>query len=475
MKISKEALVLYEKALDSYYKNQFDKALRFFLESLEIEPNFAEAISYLANIHRFLDYKMKTKEDVFRLLTKALEIDPNSAIVMRNLGIGYAEIKKNLDKAMECYKKAIKLDPKIVVDLQLGNIHFRREEFDKAIEYFKKVPPEEPQYIWASGNLGILYQQIKMYEKATQFFELAVKSNPFENSYWIRLISCYALNRDILKAFKTIDRARIFLPNDLDLKEVSELIEKQYEALRKLFELNKKVKEKPTGIDETIKLLKEHQNIIRNALPMDTLINIEEKSPNDYLAQKYRRFREIQTQLQNYVAIHPKYPDLKDFTKFDLTTNLTDFESQFKTTSYTYPSKELSKKFYNFLSEVVEILYIANRINIIPYSVQKEIRKSIIKLGMKFSRLKIVEIAEKCKESEDSIVLTALDMIECNEIHAEYFSSTKTLAFDQRTNIDEVDLIMKKFNKWELQFCNNCGNKILDNKQQICEYCGEKL
>ncbi len=63
--------------------------------------------------------------------------------------------------------------------------------------------------------------------------------------------------------------------------------------------------------------------------------------------------------------------------------------------------------------------------------------------------LQIPEIAEKCGEEEDCIIIVAQDMIENKKIYAEYFKSTKSLVFDQRANIDEIDDLMKKFEEWE--------------------------
>lgn len=40
-------------------------------------------------------------------------------------------------------------------------------------------------------------------------------------------------------------------------------------------------------------------------------------------------------------------------------------------------------------------------------------------------------------------------MIESNEIYAQYFSSTKSVAFDQQTNIKDIDKLMEQYRQWE--------------------------
>ncbi|KKM63757.1 hypothetical protein LCGC14_1508280 [marine sediment metagenome] len=211
-----------------------------------------------------------------------------------------------------------------------------------------------------------------------------------------------------------------------------------------------------------------------NEIDLDILIKSEEENPG-FLITKYKRFREIQEKLKNYSTKYSNFPDLEDISNFDLSTNFKEFIISFNKRTITYPSKEIRDIISGMLSEIQEILYFSKQIIIIPYSIQKKIKQSILKLGVRFNRLKTEEITEKCEELEDCIVIMALDMIENNEIHAEYFKSTKTLVFDQRTNIDEIDSLMKKFDEWELQYCKNCGNRILDKKQNICEYCGKEL
>ncbi len=82
----------------------------------------------------------------------------------------------------------------------------------------------------------------------------------------------------------------------------------------------------------------------------------------------------------------------------------------------------------------------------IPRDIENKIRKTILKLRLKYSRLQISEIAEKCGEPKDCIIVVARDMIKNNEIHAEYFKSTRSLVFFQQ---DNINLLMKKFEEWE--------------------------
>ena len=78
------------------------------------------------------------------------------------------------------------------------------------------------------------------------------------------------------------------------------------------------------------------------------------------------------------------------------------------------------------------------------------IKKTILDLGTKFGRLQIMEISEVCSIKEEELIIdTVKEMINNKEIYAQYFSSSKAVAFDQQANIEEIDRLMATYKKWE--------------------------
>ncbi|TFF95894.1 MAG: hypothetical protein EU547_07015 [Promethearchaeota archaeon] len=77
------------------------------------------------------------------------------------------------------------------------------------------------------------------------------------------------------------------------------------------------------------------------------------------------------------------------------------------------------------------------------------VKKTIIELGTKFTRLDIKDISEKCKENKYTIIRTIKEMIKNKEIYAKYFDTTKTVAFNQQANINEIDDLMGLYREWE--------------------------
>ena len=80
------------------------------------------------------------------------------------------------------------------------------------------------------------------------------------------------------------------------------------------------------------------------------------------------------------------------------------------------------------------------------------IKKIVINLGMKFTRLEIIEIIEKTGiDDEELIINTITEMIENNEIYADYFSSTKVVAFNQQAIVKDIDSLMNTYKQWEVE------------------------
>jgi len=78
------------------------------------------------------------------------------------------------------------------------------------------------------------------------------------------------------------------------------------------------------------------------------------------------------------------------------------------------------------------------------------IKKTILDLGTKFARIQIVEISEVSEIVDEKLIIsTVKDMIKNKEIYAKYFESSKSIAFDQQANIEEIDKLISIYKDWE--------------------------
>lgn len=80
------------------------------------------------------------------------------------------------------------------------------------------------------------------------------------------------------------------------------------------------------------------------------------------------------------------------------------------------------------------------------------IRKTILDLGTQYSRLEIKDVSERCYINQNIVQRDLEEMILNKEIFASYSKKNKTIEFDQNSNIDEIDDLMKIYENWESEF-----------------------
>ena len=86
------------------------------------------------------------------------------------------------------------------------------------------------------------------------------------------------------------------------------------------------------------------------------------------------------------------------------------------------------------------------------------IKKKVLELGTNVDRLLISDIMKATNiDDEDLAIRVIKEMIEKKEIYAEYFSISKSIAFDLQANVEEIDKLMKMYEDWEER---NIGKKI---------------
>ncbi|CAA6808663.1 MAG: Unknown protein [uncultured Sulfurovum sp.] len=103
------------------------------------------------------------------------------AIAYYGKGIIY-EGNKEYDKAIELYKKAIKVNVKYYsAYYNMGGIYYNQKEYDKAIEVYKKAIEVNPQEDLTYYNMGHSYLSNKEYNKAIESYKKVIEINPKNN------------------------------------------------------------------------------------------------------------------------------------------------------------------------------------------------------------------------------------------------------------------------------------------------------
>ena len=167
---------------------------------------------------------------------------------------------------------------------------------------------------------------------------------------------------------------------------------------------------------------------------------------------KNRKFKKVIN------IVKSRLEDLNQFFQYKKIIKL--FSDSYKTKSYNLAFDKYIKAEYHknkIMPSNLEFFGVSEKekdfklnFTVVVLNLTNKIKKAVLDLGTKFTKLEIKEIKEKCNvESTDLIVDVIKKMIKDKMIYAEYFSSSSAIAFDQRTNIEEIDNLLKKYEQWE--------------------------
>ncbi len=150
------------------------------------------------------------------LMETAVAIDPEFAMAYRNMAVAYANIGYRTE-AMQRYQKAFELSDQVSERERYyihGNYYFQSEAtYDKALDTYKKLLKLYPEDSIGNNNLGTLNLLLEEWDKAILFFNVNIQ-NRIESVFSYGNISmCYA-------ARGSYDKAREVL--ELYLRDISD-------------------------------------------------------------------------------------------------------------------------------------------------------------------------------------------------------------------------------------------------------------
>ena len=169
--------------------DQLDDANKYLIKAIELDNKNND---YRSKQEELVDFKTKLlnarktfdKGNYDQSISEHLDIIklfPNNAIVYYNLGKIY-KFNKNYELAIDNYRKAISINPfeqkysksiKAIAQemASAGDINYRRQEFDTAINDYKKAIDYYPEYTTAIFKLARTYYRLKDYENTKKYLE----------------------------------------------------------------------------------------------------------------------------------------------------------------------------------------------------------------------------------------------------------------------------------------------------------------
>lgn len=159
-----------------------NEAIPYLKKALTIHPNYKNAALLLGNANFYKgDF-----EGAIKAYERTLQISPEYQDAIKNLAIAYrdagrqaGEVERDLDKAKKYLKRSVQLmDNDADAFRLLGIVHGMDGEHQKAIKYFTKVTKMQPEAAVGYVNLGKAHQYNGDDETSRIMFQKALKIDP---------------------------------------------------------------------------------------------------------------------------------------------------------------------------------------------------------------------------------------------------------------------------------------------------------
>jgi tetratricopeptide (TPR) repeat protein len=167
-------------------KGAMRQAVEHFEKALELNPRYTEASLNLAVTYNDLG-EYKKAQEVFSLAAQIAHPDPNAidpyiggklANEHYKIGNMYLEFNMN-DEAIEEYRKAVKLHPRLAdVHTKLGIALRNKGLIEEAIVHFSTAKTINPKYGAAWVQMGLSYYMQGLTGSAFEEWEKALANNP---------------------------------------------------------------------------------------------------------------------------------------------------------------------------------------------------------------------------------------------------------------------------------------------------------
>ncbi len=235
---SLEAYNYFLRGREDFEKYYFNDARRFLEAAVELDPEFALAYYYLIRVYTYLGNaeEMEAASEKFKkygkklkgregLYIKALLLqrkDPEKHHeILKELAEKYPKWKRphydlgnyyyvhkrdKIDEAIAELNAALELDPNYGYALNLlAYCYMSKNEFEKALEYFRKYASISPGDANPFDSMGEAYFRMGRLDESIEKFKEALEVKPDFGSEW-RISYIYALKQDYEEAMRWLDQ-----------------------------------------------------------------------------------------------------------------------------------------------------------------------------------------------------------------------------------------------------------------------------
>jgi arylsulfatase A-like enzyme/Tfp pilus assembly protein PilF len=163
-----------QAGLYQYEQGDYRSSVQTFQKILATEKDNPLVYDYLGS--GFL--RLKQSEEAEKYYRLAIQRGIDSAVFHLNLGIIHFN-RNELPQAQQEFERTIAMEPSnVTAHFHLGNVFRMRGELERAVEEYQRALEINPSYVYAKNGLGRTYAAMKRDQEALQAFEDVVHMDP---------------------------------------------------------------------------------------------------------------------------------------------------------------------------------------------------------------------------------------------------------------------------------------------------------
>ena len=210
--LERKGHIIYNEYIETYHPFLCKEFLQMAIERRELSIGIVKIYfeEYLKNMENFvnllrvgtnigIEKNLDLMSISVEFLEKAVKVSKKGrekAGALNNLGIALSrwalikgkepeEARKKYEKAIECYDRALEINPNFVEAWNnKGNVLDELGRYEEAIECYDKALEINPNYAEAWNNKGVTLSMLRRYEEAIECFDRALEINPNYAKVW---------------------------------------------------------------------------------------------------------------------------------------------------------------------------------------------------------------------------------------------------------------------------------------------------
>ncbi len=179
----------------------FPKALEFAQKALMIDGSLAEAHAVKAAVHLYYQWDL---DAAAKETARAFELDQNNGLA-HQIEAGRLESISRFEDALAERKRAVEIDPLSSMDnYSLGATYYLKGDLDRAVEQLRQTIDMEPRFGPAYEFLGQTLEEKKMYSDAIRTYQSGLSNTEQNPRLFAFLAHAYAMSGDREQANATL-------------------------------------------------------------------------------------------------------------------------------------------------------------------------------------------------------------------------------------------------------------------------------